>query len=446
MKVLLISCNTAESPYPVYPIGLSIVARTLRRRGHEVSVFDFLQQECSLDKLTECLCAFGPDAAGLSIRNIDNVNLVHEQRYLDHVRDVVATVRSACSIPIIAGGSGFSLMPEKIRAYVDADYGISGEGENAFDRLLQMLACGETPPERIIHEAPALLDGAISAADYEPDLVSYYLQKSHFLPIQTKRGCVRKCAYCTYPVLEGARIRARPVSEVVDEMESLLPDQTPDSFFIVDSLFNDAQGAYRALIHEMDRRGLNVPWTAFFAPSRELDDEIVALMKKTGLRSVELGADATSDATLAGLNKGFRFSDVVATNELFLRHGVGTAHYYMVGGPDETPATLEEGIENVLSLRQTVNFLFLGIRIIPGTPLMRRALEDGALSENDDLLDPVYYISPHIDRQQAQEQLTEAFADKPHCVFPPDKMDDKLQVLCRLGYNLDASYRLLHCE
>ncbi len=444
MKVLLISGNTAESPYPVYPIGVSIVASTLRRKGYEVSLFDFLQQGCSHERLRERLLDFQPEAVGISIRNIDNVNAVHEVRYLDHVRAIVDTVRSVASVPVILGGSGFSLMPESILSHVGADYGIKGEGEDAFDGLLQTLATGEAPPANIIH-APSVLHGAdLSAADYDADILSFYREKSHFIPIQSKRGCIRTCAYCTYPVLEGADIRPRPVGDVVDEMETLLAGNTSDGLFIVDSLFNDAKGNYRALVEEMARRGLNVPWTAFFGPSRELDDDIVALMRKTGLRTAELGADAMSDATLAGLGKGFRFADVVATNELFLRHDVATAHFYMVGGPGETTETVEEGIANVLSLRRTVNFFFLGIRIIPNTPLMRRALAEGVIKEGDDLLEPVYYLSPQIDREWVQQRLEEAFADKPHCIFPPDKMDDKLQLLCRLGCQLDESYRLLN--
>jgi len=444
VKVLLISGNTAESPYPVYPIGVSIVASTLRRKGYEVSLFDFLQQGCSHERLRERLQDFRPGAVGISIRNIDNVNAVHEVRYLDHVRAIVDTVRSVAPVPVILGGSGFSLMPESILAHVGADYGIKGEGEDAFDGLLQTLANGKTPPENILHASSVLHGADLSAADYDADILSFYREKSHFIPIQSKRGCIRTCTYCTYPVLEGADIRPRPVGDVVDEMETLLAGNTSDGLFIVDSLFNDAKGNYRSLVEEMARRGLNVPWTAFFGPSRELDDEIVALMRKTGLRTAELGADAMSDATLAGLGKGFGFADVVATNERFLRHDIATAHFYMVGGPGETAETLEEGIANVLSLRRTVNFFFLGIRIIPNTPLMRRALAEGVIKEGDDLLEPVYYLSPQIDREWVQQRLEEAFADKPHCIFPPDKMDDKLQLLCRLGCQLDESYRLLN--
>ena len=35
MRVLLIASNIADTPYAVYPLGMSIIANTLNRNGHE---------------------------------------------------------------------------------------------------------------------------------------------------------------------------------------------------------------------------------------------------------------------------------------------------------------------------------------------------------------------------------------------------------------------------
>ena len=51
MKVLLISSNTTSTPYPIYPLGVSMVAAALRNAGYEVHQFDFLQNNMSLDSL-----------------------------------------------------------------------------------------------------------------------------------------------------------------------------------------------------------------------------------------------------------------------------------------------------------------------------------------------------------------------------------------------------------
>ena len=51
MRVFLISANLAQTPYPIYPLGLSMVAAALQQAGHEVFQFDFLQHGQSLDEL-----------------------------------------------------------------------------------------------------------------------------------------------------------------------------------------------------------------------------------------------------------------------------------------------------------------------------------------------------------------------------------------------------------
>jgi radical SAM superfamily enzyme YgiQ (UPF0313 family) len=135
------------------------------------------------------------------------------------------------------------------------------------------------------------------------------------------------------------------------------------------------------------------------------------------------------------MGKDFTFAQVSDFNDLMARHGVTTAHYYMFGGPGETPETVEEGINNIRGLRQTANFMFSGIRILPDTPLHRLAQREGLIKEGQAMLEPVYYFSPHIDRAWLDQTLTERFADRFNCVFPPDALDAKLHLLHKLGYS-----------
>lgn len=438
----MISANWATSPYPVYPIGMSMVAAALRRAGHDVELFDFLQAGRSLPAAQARVESVAPDVVGISIRNVDNVNAAHEQRYIDTVRKLVECVRAATSAPVVLGGSGFSIMPDEILAKTGADYGIVGEGEALMPELLELLAAGREPPERVLHAPLKLERDAIPPADYDAELLDFYLESGRVVSIQTKRGCNKRCVYCSYPSLEGRRFRVRNPSAVVDDVERLLERLSAEQIFFVDSLFNDNEGHYRAVVAEMARRELCVPWTAFFSPGGDLDDETIAMMKATGLDAAEIGADATTDATLRGIGKDFLWEDVVRCNERFRRHDVTTAHYYMFGGPGETPETVEEGIRNVLDLKETANFMFLGIRVLPGTPLMELARREGIVTAETDVVEPVYYFSPHVDRDRLERRLTEGFADRFNCVFPPDALDDKLHLLHKLGIG-GSAYDLL---
>lgn len=433
MKVLLISANVTLSPYPLYPLGVSIIAAVLTKAGHEVRQADFLQQNNSLEAISREVREFGPDLVGISVRNIDNVNLLHEQYYIQNVKNIVSAVREVSNVKVLLGGAGFSLIPDLILKETGADYGIIGEGEVKAVEFANNAAKGIYPKEPLIGSMNKLQGGQISSALYDERLLEFYLHSGNIASIQTKRGCTYKCVYCTYPLLEGAELRRRDARAVVDDIEQLRDRFKTKYIFFVDSVFNDDEGAYLDVLGEMERRNINIPWTAFIKPGG-LNDEIVARMKRTGFAAAEVGTDAACDTTLKRMGKSFTFSDVTACNELFARHEIATSHFFMFGGPGETEETVHEGIRNILGLQKCVAFIFMGIRILPNTPLARLAVKENIISPEEGMLKPIYYIAPAIDKMWLEETLTKAFADVRHCVFPPDKMDSSLQVLHKLGY------------
>jgi lipid biosynthesis B12-binding/radical SAM protein len=433
MKILLISSNVTVSPYPIYPLGVSMIASALAGAGHEVRQFDFLEQNSSLEALTQEIESFGPQLIGISVRNIDNVNLMNEQYYIGIVKDIVTRAKVVSEAKVILGGAGFSLIPDLILLETGADYGIIGEGESLVVRFAENAAKGTYPEERLIGPEIGLTGTGIVSARYDEKLMEYYLHSGNIASIQTKRGCTQKCVYCSYPVLEGSSIRTREARTVVDDIELLRDKHKAKYIFFIDSVFNDAEGAYLKVLEEMRRRNINIPWTGFFKPEG-LNDEIVGLMKSTGLIAVEIGSDAACDITLRRLGKRFSFQDVIECNDLFSSFGVATSHYFMFGGPGETQETVLEGIENIKALKKCVSFIFMGIRILPNTTLAKIALKEKVLSPENGMLQPVYYLSPLVDRKWLETTLTEAFSNSRHCIFPPDKVDSSLRMLHKLGY------------
>jgi len=93
-----------------------------------------------------------------------------------------------------------------------------------------------------------------------------------------------------------------------------------------------------------------------------------------------------------------------------------------------------EGIANIKGLERTSIFVFMGIRILPDTGLAKIALRDGIIKPDQSLLEPVYYISPLVDRVWLEATLKEAFSKTRHIVFPPDAIEEKLHILFKLGY------------
>src|SRR5664280_3045494 len=110
-RVLLISANRCTSPDPVFPLGLAHINAALRTAGHETRWLDRLS---NLDKLVETIREFKPDLVGIGLRNIDDVLIRQQEKFYDELAPHIATIRQHSRAPVVLGGSGFSIFPERL--------------------------------------------------------------------------------------------------------------------------------------------------------------------------------------------------------------------------------------------------------------------------------------------------------------------------------------------
>lgn len=434
MRVLFLAVNTEQEPYPVYPLGLSVMAAAVSAAGHAVRVRDALFSPNFHAGVAADIADFQPHVIGLSLRNIDNVDsfTVEAHWTLDSLRHTCAVARRLSSAPLVLGGPGFSLMPEAVLAHCKADYGIAGEGEAAFLALLKTLEGGHLPPKGLLPRRAAPQTQGWGRAWDDCPLRAHYAEASGLVCLQSKRGCPHACAYCSYPILEGRRIRPRDPDEVADEILFLQRSATFSELFFTDAVFNDPDGRWLELAEAMLRRGIRVPWTAFFQP-HGLEKDQLALCRATGLKALELGADAAADATLAGLGKHFDFAAVARSVELCRALDLPTAMYVMFCGPNEDERSLVEGARNLARFPDSVIFAFLGVRLYPGTPLHERAAAEGVIFGAQSCLKPVFYHSPGLARKKADELLRKELAGRRTVFYPPENGMARIQAARALG-------------
>ncbi len=435
-RVLLISSNTCDVPYPVYPLGMATVASALMAAGHQVQQFDWLAAGRDAGQLERAIGAFGPEVVAISIRNIDRIDSLVESAdawELKEARDVVARVRQFTKVPVLVGGAAVSVMPHEVRQYVGADLAVPGEGERAIVEAVAAVTQGRSFPA-VWPVAPQRLCGDRQGSPcFDPALVAYYWDKTGIIGLQSKRGCPYQCCYCTYPDLEGTQFRARGVEAVLTDLERLQRDFHVDMVFFVDSVFNDPQEQYLELAEAMAIRNLGVRWAAYMSP-RGLTCEALELCRRAGCYAVELGTDATTDATLEGMGKPFRWAEVEQTNRMLVQTRIACAHFVIFGGPAETPATVREGLDNIARLDHCVVLGFSGVRVYPRAPLHRRAVAEHLVQETDSLFDPVYYVSPMVDKAWMERQVSESWAGRRDRIFPPHEGQRAAAVLRAFGW------------
>jgi radical SAM superfamily enzyme YgiQ (UPF0313 family) len=411
MRVLLVSANRERIPDPIFPLGLAYVAAAARQARHEVAVADLCFGAAPLRRLTDQVRHFRPDVVGLSLRNVDNAAYPRTVDYLDQHSAVVDALRSATAAPVVLGGSGFSIMPDAYMEVLGGDWGIAGEGETAFVKLLAALENGEQPDGIAgvyASHAGAGLCGRVPAPPGGHqgwgeglwpvrDLLDYarYIRRGGMGNVQTKRGCVFKCSYCTYPLLEGNRFRTREAGDVVDEIEALMQDYGPHPIFFVDSILNFPRGHVEGICEEILRRGVSVRWSCYATPVK-LDRHQAQLMAAAGCDGIELGTDAVDDEQLSRLGKSFDAEVAEQANRYCLEAGLRVCQTLIFGAPGETEASIRATCRALRRMQPTAVVAMTGVRLYPGTPLTNSLIEQGRVAQDAIGLVPAFYIEPGV--------------------------------------------------
>ena len=408
MKILLISANNLTEPYPVYPLGLDYVAGALSKR-HAVRIADVHTHNGK--QLTDRIRRFSPDIVGISLRNVDNTDTTNPQGFIGFYRSLIETIRKHSEAVIILGGSGLTIFPDEMMKALDADYGVMGEGERIV-RLIDAIEKRQDVsgiPGIITRESQSTLpppwhEKIDRKFDPKAEYLEYYLKNGGMLNLQTKRGCHFNCIYCTYPHIEGRRLRLVDPAAVAETARRLQASGAK-YLYMTDAVFNSDSDHNIAVARALKKAGVAVPWGAFFAPLNPPAD-YYKILADSGLTHVEFGTESLSDQVLKSYQKPFKVRDVMAAHRAAVDAGLYVAHYLLLGGPGENVETLDNTLRKVEKLDKAVIIFFCGARIYPYTPLFKIAVSEGQISETDSLLEPVFYRPAEIAPEKIIDRVT----------------------------------------
>ncbi len=441
MNVLLINPNTEQMPWPAVPVGLCTVATALERAGHDVELLDLTFSKHLARDIAAALRRRKPDLIGVTIRNIDNCNFEHPVFYLPGIRDaVIRTAREvAPDAKIVIGGSAVNVSPGDCFDFLEADYAVVGEGEEAMVELAAALDSAE--PAALKRVPGLLMQGADNRAalpildtgrigQHEPktgravvhslessvrsnawkwvDLKRYAARGGPY-SIQSKRGCALKCSYCVYNNIEGHAYRLRDPKDVADEMAEAIAHGAKRIDF-VDSTFNLPLSHSRALCEELASRKFDVELSTMGLNPAGVTPELIQSMVRAGFKNVMCTPESASETTLKSLQKGFKKHAVIRTAKALREAGLPTYWFFMLGAPGETMETVRETLQFCEEYIPPTDMVLFstGIRVYSGTPLERTCKDLGWFDEDDSLFMPSWYCSPELDISELYATLVKA--------------------------------------
>jgi len=136
-------------------------------------------------------------------------------------------------------------------------------------------------------------------------------------------------------------------------------------------------------------------------------------MAKAGCEQVSIGIESGSEPILRNMNKRFTPKEVRQISEMLSLYGIRRMGFLLLGSPGETRESVEESLLFIDSLKLDAVKLTVGVRIYPHTSLAKRAIEEGRISPQDDLLFPRFYLAKGLE-DWLPETLKHWSRSRPH--------------------------------
>ena len=159
-------------------------------------------------------------------------------------------------------------------------------------------------------------NGMVSNIDELPfpdwvDYVKQYPLKNNFIgfnskvtiPLLASRGCPYSCFhYCTYPLQQGRKVRQRSVENVVKEIKYWMKNLKTNKFGFRDPVFSINRKYTVSLCKEIIKENLKIEFL-IETHLKNLDDELIKLLKNAGLKMVYIGIESSDTNILKDIKR-----------------------------------------------------------------------------------------------------------------------------------------------
>ena len=269
-------------------------------------------------------------------------------------------------VPVVMGGFHATLLPDEVSDHADAV--VVGEAEELWPEVLEDLESGRL--QRVYRA-----EGRPSLAGVMPDR-SIYAGKPYvdLALVETGRGCGFACEFCSISSFYRRSYSARPVPDVVADIRSL---NRRNVFFVDDNICVDRDRT-KELLNALVP--LRIRWIGQVSLDVSRDEELLALMQRSGCVGVLIGFESLDAESLARMGKKVNRdpADYDRSLAALRNHGLAVYATFVFGYDGDTGASFERTLAFALQHR----FFFMAFNHLvpfPGTPLYERLSSESRL-------------------------------------------------------------------
>ncbi|MEK7775787.1 MAG: radical SAM protein [Planctomycetota bacterium] len=180
--------------------------------------------------------------------------------------------------------------------------------------------------------------------DFDGLPLSKYFVPNLILPYLATRGCYwGRCAFCDHSQGYTRKYRAKPVEQIIDEIESLKNKHGCRHFHFTDESYPPA--LFKRLSQKLIEKKTGISWTTHLRFEKSLMDEHVwKEAAESGCKSLYFGYESGNERVLELMNKATNLETIKTILRHSARHGIWNHCMGFFGFPGETREEAEDSI------------------------------------------------------------------------------------------------------
>ena len=426
MKISFISMGVSTDA-----IGVRILSSLLKAAGHQTQLIFLSTLDDLRRKATGATYQYSEKVLGSIVELCGESDLVGISVMTHHfsvAKDVTEHLRGKLDAPVIWGGIHPTVCPEECLAV--ADMVCVGEAETSMLELVNRMASGEIPtdvqgfwvkkdgapvdngaaplaedldglpfPDYSFDDHHLIVDDKLVPMDEEiwrKHLVRFFPPLNRGNPdgpayqVLSARGCPFRCTFCGEEPLAttlygSCYFRKRSVENLMEELEWAL-ERFPfiGEICFCDDTFSSRDRADLKAFADAYKARIGLPFYILVSPAN-VTTEKFDLLVDAGLTNVGMGIQSGSPHIIELYHRE-RVGSVeqsLKAAHILNRHKDRLLPFYdfIVENPYETREDLVETVRLLIDLPRPYQTRVYSLSFFPGTPLFRKAKEDGLLFE-----------------------------------------------------------------
>jgi tRNA A37 methylthiotransferase MiaB len=196
----------------------------------------------------------------------------------------------------------------------------------------------------------------------------FSLKQKIAVPLLGTRGCPYSCFfYCTYPLQQGRKIRARSVENIIEEIKYWKKELGTNKFVFRDPVFSINRNHTIDFCKKVIDEKLNITFLVE-THLNNLDDEMIPLLREAGLELVYVGVESSSRFVLNDMKRftiehDKQFKVIKKCED----YGIKVKTMFIIGNPEDDKESINASIKYAKYLPSLYS-QFSVFTPYPGTP------------------------------------------------------------------------------